>query len=287
MSFSMFFSLGPEIALPLILINGVVYFFFAAFIAIIREAEAAREQSQKLLGELQKTHEQLKRYTMKAEEVAVSQERSRLARELHDSVTQSLHSATLLAEAGQRVAGMGDIERARGYLIRLGEISQQALKEMRLLVYELRPLALSGIGLEAALQQRLDAVERRSGVEVELSVEEQPDLPARVEEELYRIAMEALNNALKHANPTKVKVALNTDKKGDIPCITLSIIDDGIGFDPDSGVGAGGLGLVSMRERIEKLGGDLTIISTPGEGTQVKACVNLKVATQSPGTQEV
>ena len=92
------------------------------------------------------------------------QERNRLARELHDSVTQSLHSSTLLAEAGQRLLSSGDIERVRGYLIRLGEISQQALKEMRLLVYELRPLALSGVGLVWALQQRLDAVERRSGV---------------------------------------------------------------------------------------------------------------------------
>ena len=215
------------------------------------------------------------------------QERNRLARELHDSVTQSLHSSTLLAEAGQRLLGSGDIERARGYLIRVGEISQQALKEMRLLVYELRPLALTGFGLEAALQQRLDAVERRSGVEVQLSIEEELELPARVEEELYRITMEALNNALKHANPTTVIVSLRKDEKLTIPCIELSIIDDGIGFDPDEKDGEGGLGLISMQERIEKLGGELTILSAPDEGTKVKACVNLEATPTSPDSQEV
>ena len=276
MSFFMLFSLGPEIALPLILINGVVYFFLAAFIAITREAEAAREQSQSLLGELQQTHEQLKIYSEKAEELAVTQERNRLARELHDSVTQSLHSSTLLAEAGQRLLSSGDIERARRYLIRLGEISQQSLREMRLLVYELRPLELRGVGLVGALQQRLDAVERRSGVEVQLSIEEEIELPRSIEDELYRIAVEALNNALKHANPSRVTVTLRTEEKDVNQCIELSLMDDGIGFDLDTKAGEGGLGLISMKERIENLGGKLTILSTPGEGHQVIACVDMR-----------
>jgi len=273
---------GPDVGLPLIFLNAVGYFLFAALIAIIREAETSNEQLQRQQIKLQAAHEQLQAYTTQAEELAVLQERNRLARELHDSVTQSLHSSTLLAEAGQRVASSGDIERARGYLIRLGEISQQALKEMRLLVYELRPLALSGVGLEAAFQQALDAVERRSGVEVQLSIEEELELPARVEEEFYRIAMEALNNALKHANPTTVIVSLRKEEKLTIHCIELSIIDDGIGFDPAVKAGEGGLGLVSMRERIEKLGGELTILSALGEGTQVKACVDLKISQNSP-----
>ena len=218
--------------------------------------------------------------------MAVLQERNRLARDLHDSVTQSLHSLTLMAEAGQRLAGAGEIERARGYLIRLGEISQQALKEMRLLVYELRPLALRGVGLGGALQQRLDAVERRSGIEVHLSIDKDLEIPRNIEEELFRIATEALNNALKHASPTTVSVALRLDERKEIPCIEISITDDGIGFDPYSRDDRGGLGLISMQERIEKLGGNLTIHSEPGEGTQVKACVNLENALRSPITQE-
>jgi signal transduction histidine kinase/streptogramin lyase len=199
-----------------------------------RELESQVEQR---TAELMETQDALRQIEL---EKAITEERSRLARELHDSVTQSLHSSTLLAEAGQRLVSSGDIERARGYLIRLGEISQQALKEMRLLVYELRPLALSGVGLVRALQQRLDAVERRSGVEVQLSIEEELELPASIEEELFRIAMEALNNALKHANPTRVTVALSLEKKRAIPCIELAIIDDCIGFDPDTKEGEGG-----------------------------------------------
>ena len=135
-------GLGRGVGLPLIFVYAVIYFLLASFIAIICEAETAREELQKQQIELLETQKALRLSEL---EKAVTAERSRLARELHDSVTQSLHSATLMAEAGQRLAGAGDIERARMYLIRLGEISHQALKEMRLLVYELRPLALRGI----------------------------------------------------------------------------------------------------------------------------------------------
>jgi len=266
----------------LMLIYGSAYFLFAAFIVIVREAVAARDESQKQKAELQLAHQQLQDYTERAEELAVLQERNRLARELHDSVTQSLHSATLLAEAGQREASSGDNEKAREYLIRLGEISQQALREMRLLVYELRPLALSGVGLVGALQQRLDAVERRSGVEVDFSTEDEIKVPEDIEEELYRIAMEALNNALKHANPTSVTVTLRKVEKRELPCIELAIIDDGVGFDPANEENQEGFGLTSMRERIEKLGGELEILSAPGEGTQVVVCVYLAGPSEIP-----
>jgi len=209
-----------------------------------------------------------------AQQVAVVQERQRLARDLHDSVTQSLHSSTLMAEAGQRLAGAGDLERTKHYLTRLGEISQQALKEMRLMVYELRPLALRLVGLVGALQQRLDAVERRAGIDARLIIEGGPgegqevDLPPDTEEALYRIAQEALNNALKHAQPSTVTVTLRVVGRAE-----LEVADDGSGFEPDAVDGAGGIGLDSMRERAEKVGGILTIHSAPGEGTKIKVSV--------------
>jgi len=268
----------------LVLVGGVIGGYRMRVRSVEARSRELETQVEQHTAELMKTQEALRQSEL---EKAITEERSRLARELHDSVTQSLHSSTLLAEAGQRLAGSGDIERARRYLIRLGEISQQALKEMRLLVYELRPLALRGVGLVGALQQRLDAVERRSGVEVQLSIEEALELPRSIEEELFRIAMEALNNALKHANPTTVTVAIRKEEKREIPCIELSIIDDGVGFDPDMKDDEGGLGLVSMKERIEKLGGELAILSAPGEGTQVKACVNLKTSQNFPNAQEV
>jgi signal transduction histidine kinase len=225
------------------------------------------------------------RLRRQTERLLVVQERNRLARELHDSVTQSLYSVTLFAEAGRRTALAAANEETAEYFAQIGKTGQQALKEMRLLVYELRPLALRGIGLVGALQQRLDAVERRSGVEVQLSVEEHLELPRNIEEELFRIAMEALNNALKHANHTSVTVTLRKEEKRKAPCIELAVIDDGLGFIPGNADSEEGFGLVSMRERIEKLGGELDIISAPGEGTQVIACLNLE-SSINPDAQE-
>jgi signal transduction histidine kinase len=204
-----------------------------------------------------------------AEEAAVMKERDRLARELHDSVTQSLYSLTLFAEAGRELIKAGDLGRVEHHLARIGETAQQSLKEMRLLVHELRPPVLERDGLVGALHQRLDAVERRAGVEARLLVEELVELPPTVEEGLYRIAQEALNNALKHAAATSVTVHLRTDGGR----VELEVIDNGRGFDPKAVSDKGGMGLISMRERAEKLGGSLTVLSVPGEGTRVKVSV--------------
>lgn len=206
-----------------------------------------------------------------AEQLAVVRERERLARELHDSVTQSLYSLTLLAEASQRLLSSGDSERAAEYTERLGEIAQQALKEMRLLVYQLRPLVLKREGLVGALQQRLDAVEKRAGVDARLLVDGPLDLPAHVEEGLYRIAQEALNNALKHAAPRSVLLCIEADSRH----VNLSVGDDGRGFDPEAVSDRGGMGLISMRERAERLGGSFSLVSAAGEGTEVRVDVEV------------
>ena len=213
------------------------------------------------------------RLHQQARQAAVVDERARLARELHDSVTQSLFSMTLLAEAGQRLASAGELERVQAYLGRLGDTSQQSLKEMRLLVYELRPLALEDVGLIGALQQRLDAVEARSGVEARLLVDGSVEVPAAVEQDLYRIAEQALNNALKHASATSVTARI----QGDHERLTLEVVDDGCGFDPADIAHRGGQGLVSMRERAAHIGGDLTVRSASGEGTSVRVEIELPV----------
>jgi PAS domain S-box-containing protein len=207
-----------------------------------------------------------------SELAAVMEERGRLARELHDSVTQSLYSLTLLAEGYQRSARAGRLERPEESLIELGEIAQQALKEMRLLVHQLRPLALQREGLLSALHQRLSAVEKRAGVEARLVAEDVVELPPPVEEALYRIAQEALNNALKHATATSVTVYFRADDGR----VELDVVDDGRGFNPSTIDEQRGMGLVSMRERAEKLGGSLTIDSAPGEGTKVKVSMGTR-----------
>jgi signal transduction histidine kinase len=183
-------------------------------------------------------------------------------------VTQSLYSLTLFAEVQRRAADSANLEQVIDYSVRLGQVAQQALKEMRLLVYELRTAALETEGLVGAVQQRLDAVEKRAGVEARLVVEAMVDLPAVVEEGLYRIAQEALNNALKHAAATSVTVRINADNEQAV----LEISDNGRGFAPNE-VNTGGMGLSTMRERAERLGGQFTITATPGKGTRVSVTI--------------
>ncbi|HDQ73352.1 MAG TPA: response regulator [Chloroflexi bacterium] len=214
-----------------------------------------------------------------AQHAAILEERERLSRELHDAVTQSLYGATLMAETGRRAAESGDLAQTTHYLDRLGETTQQALKEMRLLVHKLRPPVLEREGLVGALQRRLDAVEKRAGVDARLLIKNDGEavvtLPANVEKALYRIAQEALNNSLRHARATTVTVQIDIrsytgDGERQAQRVTLAIIDDGRGFDPQTVIDAGGMGLTNMRERAERLGGELTIESTPGEGTRVR-----------------
>ena len=142
------------------------------------------------------------------------------------------------------------------------------------MVYELRPLALKKEGLVGALQQRLNTVERRVGVEAHLVVNEEIELSPDVEEAFFRIAQEALNNALKHATPTSVTVTIQTG--GTIPDqhVVLEVVDNGVGFDTNAVADEGGIGLSSMRERAEQIGGRLTIHSASEEGTVVRVVVS-------------
>jgi PAS domain S-box-containing protein len=218
------------------------------------------------------------RLYQQAERLAVVEERQRLARELHDSVTQSLYSCTLLTETARRSSVASDQEEVQGYLEELGKVAQQALKEMRLLVHELRPLALEQEGLVGALQQRIDAVEGRAGIQARLLVEGEVRLEPSVEEALYRIGQEALNNALKHALAGSVTLRIQADED----LVEMEIVDDGQGFDPGAVREGGGMGLTTMRERAERVGGSLVVRSLTGEGTTV----TISVPTQEPGNHE-
>ena len=206
-----------------------------------------------------------------AEQAAALDERSRLARELHDSVTQSLYSVTMYAEAAARLLTTGKEATAAEYLRDARDTAQEALREMRLLIFELRPPALEKGGLTGALQARLDAVEKRAGVQAELRVVGVEDmagvewLPRAIQQELYQVAQEALNNSLKHAGAKNLQVCLHLKDA----IVRLEIGDDGIGFDPANAKAGGGLGLPGMRERVQRIGGHLQIKSAPGRGTTV------------------
>jgi PAS domain S-box-containing protein len=210
---------------------------------------------------------------------AVLEERQRLARDLHDSVTQSLYSLTLLAEASRRLIE-ADVSQAARYLSDIGEIAQQSLKEMRLLVYQLRPLALEHEGLIGAVQARLDSVEKRAGIEARFLIEGNLSrLPPAIEEGLFRIAQEALNNALKHAAARSVVVRL----RGEDECVTLEVADDGRGSALLTTDVRGGLGLTSIKERVAQLQGTLTLDSAPGEGTRITVEVPRSIPSATPG----
>ncbi|HDD61262.1 MAG: hypothetical protein DRI65_07360 [Chloroflexota bacterium] len=201
-----------------------------------------------------------------AKQLAVVEERNRLARELHDSVTQALYGITLHAEAAFRQLDVRNIPLANEQLEELRSTAQEALREMRLLIFELRPSVVEMQGLIPALRARLEAVEERAGMNVEINVDENLELSDRIQDGLYRIAQEALNNALKHAKANQITLNLT----GTMSRVTMEIMDDGVGFKPDESVEGGGLGLDGIIERAELLNSELTLDSWPGRGTTIR-----------------
>jgi signal transduction histidine kinase len=253
------------------LVYFAAYIFFASYAYLLDKTEKAQAESQQLLEELRKSNQKLEELASNAEDLARIKERNRLARELHDSVTQSLYSLSLLAGGWRRLAVKGELDNIEGTFAEIEEVAQQGLKEMRLLIYELRPPALDDEGLQGALHYRLSAVEKRAGVEAHLEMDSVLHLKPEVEETLYAVAVEALNNALKHASASTVMVKLHAVDS----CLRMEVMDNGAGFDPLRAKESSGLGLKSMRERVEDLNGKLEITSKPGAGTNVKVEVEV------------
>jgi len=265
------FTYGMNDALTFIPVYAAANFFVASYSWVTSQAETARLESQTLLTQLQEAHLRLQDYTAQAEKLAVMEERNRLARELHDSVTQALYSQTLYAEAAFRQLSMGNIDTVTEHLADLRQTAQQSLQEMRLLIFELRPQVLEKEGLPAAIQARLDAVEVRSGLETSLEIKGESSIPTKLELELYRIAQESLNNVLKHSQAQQVQVRLAVNHK----VVVLEIVDDGIGFTLENGKQPGGLGLPGIEERVRKLNGRFDLKSRPGDGTHLRVEVPL------------
>ena len=207
--------------------------------------------------------------SMRAQEHQISAlaERQRLARDLHDAVSQSLYAAHLHAEAAMRLLRVNDLGGVDENLELLRDAARRALADMRLLIFELRPSSLPDEGLVEALRSRLEAVERRSGIRTSFEADADLGLSTAQEEALFGIATEALNNSLKHAGADTIVCTLKSG--GHI--VVLRVSDDGHGFELD-GAG-GGFGLEGMRERAADIGAELIVTSTPGSGTEVLAKV--------------
>ncbi len=200
-----------------------------------------------------------------AESTAAAAERSRLARDLHDAVSQTLFSASLIAEVLPRIWERDPVEGERR-LAELRQLTRGALAEMRTLLMELRPTALEEAEPAELLKQLCEAATARSRVPVGLEVGECPDssIPGEVKVAYYRIAQEALNNMVKHAHAEQARVTLECDGA----LLVLRIADDGVGFDPAQ-VSSDHLGVGIMRERAEAIGALLEIETERGQGTRV------------------
>ncbi len=200
------------------------------------------------------------------EKVAL-EERQRLARDLHDSVSQAVYGIALGARSAMELLSKDptQVREPLDYVLRL---SEAALAEMRALIFELRPEALEREGLTGALKHHTEVLRSRHGIQVDESLETEPVLSWEGKQGLYRIAQEALHNAGRHGRAKRVGIALSQDESE----VRLEVWDDGVGFDPE-GANPGHFGLNTMRERAAELGGSLEIESRPGAGTRVRAIV--------------
>jgi signal transduction histidine kinase len=205
---------------------------------------------------------QLQSLLRRRQDMAVSEERTRLARDLHDAVTQTLFSATLIADVLPDIWQANENEGKRR-LEELRQLTRGALAEMRTLLVELRPNALVEVPLSTLLRQLSEALTGRSGIDIQASSEGERKLPPDVQVALYRIAQEALNNVVKHSRASQAAVLLRLGDQ-----VRLSVTDNGAGFDPAS-VTADHLGLKIMSERSQAIGAKFSLYSEPGEGTQV------------------
>lgn len=203
-------------------------------------------------------------------ELAIVEERTRLARELHDAVAQKLFALRLTAEAAGGLVE-ADPQRARAHLGQISALAGEAAEELRAAVGELRPAELDEDGLAQAMRKQIDVIDRasqsRGGPRVTFREEPIGALPPAHEQVVLRVAQEALHNALRHAGAQHVGLSLEPLPRGGV---ALTVVDDGSGFDVPARSAERGLGLVSMRERADSVGGRVRVTSEPDQGTTVR-----------------
>ncbi|MBX3061389.1 MAG: GAF domain-containing protein [Anaerolineae bacterium] len=227
-------------------------------IRLQQETTAALERAERL-------NEQIQR-------LAALEERNRLARELHDSVSQALYGIGLGAQTANAMWGRDNsvVKESLDYVLML---SEAALVEMRALIFELRPESIENEGLITALAKQGASLQARHGIDVRMELCAEPSLAVESKESVYRIAREALHNVIKHASATQITLRLSCTESS----LQLDVVDNGMGFDPKQDF-PGHLGLQSMRERVAQFGGHLDINSTVGKGTQLSVVLPFRSA---------
>jgi signal transduction histidine kinase len=222
-----------------------------------------------LLAAHKRSEETRRQLLMQLQDSAVAEERNRIAREIHDTLAQGFTGISIQLEAAKDTL-TADPEDARGHIERARQVARESLAEARRSVWALRPPELDGVGLAGALREFTARVGVGGATAVEFSLEgEAYLLPMGVTLGLLRICQEAVVNALRHAQARKIQVQMVYEPVE----LRLSVQDDGRGFDSQAGKTGKGFGLVSMRERAERIGASLEINSVPGAGTRVVAVV--------------
>ncbi|MCC3377032.1 sensor histidine kinase [Cohnella sp. REN36] len=214
----------------------------------------------------------------KARMSAVVEERQRLARELHDAVSQQLFAISMTATAVGRTLDQ-DFERARRQIELIEEMSSVAQSEMRALLLHLRPVHLEGKRLSQAIPELVKEMQAKVDVDIALDMDDDLPLNKGVENHLFRMVQEALSNTLRHARATKMDIALH--RRGET--VRLAIRDNGVGFDVQAKKQAS-YGLVSMEERVTELGGSLNVASAPGKGTRIE--IRVPILTEERGWED-
>jgi NarL family two-component system sensor histidine kinase LiaS len=218
-----------------------------------------------LAQQLNRMAEQLQNLLKSKQELATMEERNRLARDLHDSVKQQVFATTMQIGAARSLLEQ-DSGAAREHLNEAEQLSRQAQAELNALILELHPATLESKGLIQVLKAHIADWSRQNNIASEIIILEEPHLPMEVEQTLFRVTQEALANVAKHSEATNVKIQVSGENKG----ASIAISDNGKGFDVTLANGKG-IGLRSMRERMEALGGELRIDSETGQGTRITA----------------
>lgn len=238
--------------------------FLASYALATVRAEAAHAANRGLQAELVQASRRLDDYAAQMRQLAVGRERRRMARELHDSITQTIFSMTLTTQSALLLLDRDRAQAAR-QVDRLQELTEMALAEMRRLAKG-PPQGAAEVGLAAALRRHLDERLVQDGLIVDLEVEGSGGLSPAEERGLFGVIQEALNNVAKHAGTSRAIVRLHLD-----PPSSVEVSDGGRGFEVAPATTGGRLGLASMRERAEEIGWRLSIESEPGSGTRVRA----------------
>jgi signal transduction histidine kinase len=247
-----------------LLLFGSIIVFLSSYSLAARRAQESRLYNQSLMQQLHDANQKLEQYSDTLERLGIARERQRLARELHDSVTQTIFSMTLTTQSALLLFERGPAQ-VVPQLERLNLLAQSAMAEMHTLISELRPDQEVDEGLETALRQHINRQHFPDNFSVTLEVDGQQRLPPLEAQGLFRIAQEALNNIVKHSRASHANIHLHMNEP-----FWIEIDDDGKGFDTQQAFGCGQIGIAGMHERAEEIGWNLIIQSGPGEGTHIR-----------------